>query len=1854
MVYDASWPEETRVLKAGETLTYPGGEYQADHPDAPGLPGVIGWAAGTVVYDSVNPTMDNKVSLTNPNLYTARFITPLETLTVELPLDSVELAAISPASGLTSADGTVWQFTGLSASLQKRVFFSPLDKELGISGYVNDKTLGDDTLTASPAPVYVLEPNILTAAEARELRELEGFGSVTGWQEAVTALYNKARNPADLAGNGGYLAGLVQDTLGGGQSTGRDIEVGDTVTAASLEAKYFMIYHPEDPVWVWFDSADTKYDNGTVTYINSKSSNDNAIDVDASGWDNDIWVGGYRLEFTSGAASGSSFEITSSSRASLDVDESPSLYERGVRKGDQFKIVRTGDGDPVPSTGFRALRAGILPPAATPSAVVDAILAAINGDTEGSYTAARSADNPLRISMTLEVAGHQVPTAPRDANTGFSFLLSTAPGSDSSEPAPGTAVPGTFLGPGLALVPSPDILDPTKTFPGGKDYGYVTIVENNDPELGGPVSLFIIKVSKEHRYRGAIKTILSDNIFEEKVTLRHTGDFGGNAEKMIYQWFYREEDGTSAPLPPHAAWKIFPDQSDNVVKGKGQYQVSLEGTGGLLLADNLFFVRYRHTHDVPAGVPIPANGDPAYNGVTWGPKDSLAINEEPGTDYLTWWNDAKPASGTVKGELFAGAGNSPTVDGDYKPQLVSGWIKRVLDRINPYEVRFNDFRNNSVPATYVSMIQQAGGPYVGAVALNPDKNVIENVGLLELYHTVLDRGTALSIDLSSPITTPGINNALLLASSRLSDLYMLLGNEAYGDAQDPTIGFGSDSADYGYATPSIFAFQNQMGTLLDEELSLLRGVDESFARPVFNRLFWNFTKSDGEAAYALNYNISDQNLDGFVDESDAMVLYPQGHGDAWGHYLSALRGPYKLLRHPYFNWVSRSELYNLLDIVISVDFEDERKFANAAAAKARAGAEVVNQTYRSRYVADPDGQWQGYTDPNSDRAWGVEGWARRAGQGALFDWITANAILPNEDSKNTGVVNESLKKIDRSTVTALARISGYHGKIQSTYDNANSGLNPLGLSDEVVPFDIDPNFDIVGSGIQGKMHFEQIYERAEKTAQNALRVFDHANEQQNRVRQQQVTADHFFDETYEQDRAFRNDLISIFGTPYEGTIGAGRPYPSGYSGPDLNLWFYVDVNELSDRTIPAGSGSFAAAFGGFQSSLVTVGNQTADGESLYTSPRFPFFVNDVLNPDDFADGMASDLSAVIGATPVDKDGNLFMNLPLTANDYVFQAPTDWGRRAAPGELQSIISQMLVAEAELALAQGNYDSYIKELVDMTELLEAKSGLQAETIILRNESRDTITSLKAGIITATLAKELLENTIEEADTTSEAIEQFLPKIAGVAFDPTSAPRGANVISSGIAKTIFRGLKIGLSGTTVGLELDVEEESFFGDIKVDKANFEFEIQEALKEIEQHLRNEGTTRIEVFAKIEALRELSDSYRAALQRGIALLDEREDFNKATGASTQQARYQDMAFRTFRNDALSKYRDSFDLAARYAYLAAKAYDYDTNLSPDDPTSARGLLDDVIKARHLGSWSDGEPLVGSGGLADALAVMRDNYGVMKAQLGLNNFQQEVSKISLRQGHFRNKKNEATGTTAATLSNTIWRQVLAEGRKANLWDVPEFRQFCRPPQAESAGPLPGIVLDFPTEIIFGNNLFGWPLGGGDFAYDPTNYATKVRGVGVWLEGYDNSALSVSPRVYLVPAGLDTMTIPNSSELKTRTWNIVDQRIPAPFLTGDTDLQNPNFIPSIHSLNGSFAEIRKFSSFRAYSDTAPSSSPSFDEMTFDSRLVGRSVWNTKWLLIIPGGTLSADGNAGLDRLIQDVSDIKLYFSTLGYSGN
>jgi hypothetical protein len=1610
--YRAFWPTNPPILKAGETLTFAGGEYRADNPTYPGLPGVIGWGVGEVIFDSINPTMRSTASGGQPSVfkdYTARLISPLETRRVEIDdEDALEIAEIiQPASGLTEAAGTKWKFTTLPASLARRLFYDPLSKELGMNGYVNDKTLGDSTLTAAPPPVYVLEPNILTTAERAAMLAIPELTTNVAWRAAVNALYKLSRNPNDVSQGAA--------------------DIGQT------------------PYYVGLTQA----------------------------------------------------------------------YQRDPLTGE---IVYDAEGEPV-----------------------------------------------------ME---------------------------------PNSAMPEKTFGPGLALVPGPAFMDPDRLLP----ESYVTLVENNDADIGGPVTLRVVKVVKNSRYRGAIKTITSDNVFSEQLTMRHSGDFGGNADDLVYQWYYREEDGTEAPLPPAAAWNLYADDSDNEPRGLGMYQIELKGNPILLLADQLFFLRYRHKNEDPAGGP---------NSTNWAD---------------TQWEEY--------GSEWAGAANSRP--GAYQPQLAMGWVKRVLDRINPYEARFNDFRNNSAPSTYVSMILQAGQRYEGPVALNPDKNVVENVGLIELYGTVLNRASDLSIDLSTPVVTGGINNALLLAATRVTDLYLLLGNEAYADSLDPTIGFGSNSAEYGQAVTNIFSFQNQLPSLLDEELALLRGIPQSYGRPVYNRLFWNFTKSEGEVAYAMNYNLTDINKDGFINESDAMIFFPQGHGDAWGHYLSAIKSQYNLLKHPYFNWVSRSEFYNLLDVVIAVDYYDERKFADAASARAKAGAEIVDMTYRSRYVEDPDGQWQGYSDTDADRAWGVDGWAKRAGQGAYLDWVTANALIPAEDTVKTGI-----QKVDRTTVTAIHNVSAQLAKIQATEDNSSAGLNPLGISPDAVPFDFDP----VVAGPGGQTHFEQIAARAELAITNAFHIFNHANEHSNRLRMQGVEAHDFAKQTYEQDRDYRNRLIEIFGTPYTGQIGPGKAYPTGYTGPDLALHMYVDVNDLNDETVPPPNELFVDVWASFPQMVeidprsyqlgvtnLTIKEQFKDVFSHY-------FLADVISPK--ADGFGNKISDafsnasrataygnITGVTSYFNEMSLEMNLPISAAGYTFRAPSDWGFRQAPGELQSVISELVQAQAALGYAVGDYDYLVLEIQAAAQALRAQHGLNSATIQVKNHVRDVTLTLNSVLAGLHVVSSSFEAQINITDDVFDAIAEFFPKVVGLSTDVTAPARGAAMTGGVVSNTLFTALKIATDAVIEAIEIGRDDLAMQSDLTIEKLGYAVEIQQKLKELEMMMWNEAALRVDVFGKLEAMRQVSDRYRSVLQKGLALVDERADFNRQAAGAVQQLRYQDMGFRVFRNDSLQKYRAAFDLAQRYTYLAAKAYDYETNLAPDNPASSQPMLQEIVRSRMIGEWYFGITPA-RGGVGEQLVKLRANYDVLKGRMGLNNPQMESSGFSLR-------------TEQARTNPVGWTQLLMNSRKTDLWEVPEFRRFCRPPQARSLGKLPGIVLEFSSETLFGRNFFGRPLGAGDTAFNPTNFANKIMAAGVSFKGYPVAALAATPQVYLVPAGLDVMTVPNSPDLKTRSWTVVDQALPVPYPVNSSNLASTDWIPVTDGLTGPMAAIRRFSSFRAGITAAE------PPLAYDTRLAGRSVWNTKWLLIIPGGSMLNDGDKALDQFINNVTDIKLHLDTYGYSGN
>ena len=182
---------------------------------------------------------------------------------------------------------------------------------------------------------------------------------------------------------------------------------------------------------------------------------------------------------------------------------------------------------------------------------------------------------------------------------------------------------------------------------------------------------------------------------------------------------------------------------------------------------------------------------------------------------------------------------------------------------------------------------------------------------------------------------------------------MMVGNEAWADAAIHHR-HRHQKTKRTAISPRPSCVQRANALVAEEELALLRGRDDFLVpgvttRPVYNRLFWNYTRGidSGEVIYALNYNIQENNdsgVDGVINADDARKMFPQGHGDAYGHYLTALKGYYTLMLDTDFGWVPRIEAVTVLGKPVSVDYQDERKFAAAAAAVARAGRQVFDLT----------------------------------------------------------------------------------------------------------------------------------------------------------------------------------------------------------------------------------------------------------------------------------------------------------------------------------------------------------------------------------------------------------------------------------------------------------------------------------------------------------------------------------------------------------------------------------------------------------------------------------------------------------------------------------------------------------------------------------------------------------------------------------------------------------------------------------------------------------------------------------------------------------------------------------------------
>ncbi len=1357
----------------------------------------------------------------------------------------------------------------------------------------------------------------------------------------------------------------------------------------------------------------------------------------------------------------------------------------------------------------------------------------------------------------------------------------------------------------------------------GGGEGYVTLLLGDGEAFtdeSEPVQMHIIRVGPQ-LYRGQVKPLAAPNPLAENLTLQHTGDFAAQEDQFEFEWYYAPPVNGQPPgnLPggQGATWFRHDDyDGPRVMLGASQPL--------LALSDNYFVMRHR-------------------------PKIGHALRPQGST----WGADEGWSQWT-------------------EPALAEGWIKRVLAGINPFNQRISNFLNDGVN-TDVSLLTQAGTRWEGNIPLTLSS--VQNEGLIPIYETVLRRGMSFTID--SGFNYGPANDALLLAAGYLNDLYMALGNEAYADAANPLISLDVDpqrlvqeqslpssiGTTIQTTATARFAFEGQVPSLLDEELALLRGRDDFLVPrvrtpPFYNRLVWNYTRgiNAGEVIYAVNYNIQEKagsGADGKIDASDAARQYPQGHGDAYGHYLTALKNYYRLLASPHFTWMPRVEAVNILGVPVTVDYQDERKLASAAAALGRTASRILDLEKRKLPLGTGTG-WLAMREAKSNastqttRSWGMEQWASRAGQGNFLHWAAANAILPEKD-----YANEGLQKIDRSTVPELEELAVLGEEIQSHLDSANRKTNALGLSDGSLLFDLSPS-DLTS----GQSHFDQILARAKAALANAATAHERTVRQNALLRTVENQAADYSHTVDRQEWAFINKLYDIFGMPYPGDIGPGKTYPQGYADPDYFRYMFINrpyvfnqeqlfgVNQKNNFTrtfqLPIRWNTFESLIAGFDGS-------TGSAKKIEEQYRSAYTVS---------------------------NGAAILRYTINLNEGPYQiADESMGQRPFTGSIQRALTEVMKTREDLAWQ-------LKQLEEQKRLFGFKLDRFAEGVEAANrvtENNRSIAKSRLALNKAIGAWNLFETISDSLEKTFrdtyDAAKQALPTHFGLSFD-ASAPARAMLATQAMLATRATDIKrIASQSIIYAAELAQDVAELKVNIINEDLDYEGVVRNSITDLESTYLALFSTLRDIDLTSQSIQTALAAYQNELVNGATILAERESFRKRAAAVIQGARTRDVAFRAFRTETLEQYKVLFDQAARYAFLAAKAYDYETGLLDTD--AGRDFLKGIVATRALGLvGTNGEPQFGGSGngdpgLSSYLAKLQADWNVAKGRLGINNPDTYGTVFSLRRELFNLPYRE----DGSEEDHTAWQDVLRASVVKDLRMDPVIAAHALPTANPTGLAQPGFVIDFSSVISSGWNFFGNPLGAGDSSYSTASFSTKIHSVGVVFKGYlgmnpyatgntgipstpsHNSpdALAATPYVYLIPGGADTFRTPplNGASPRIREWNVMDHAMPLPYDIGSSGFGQNTMWTGATSLSETFFLPRKHQPFRAGDSPSIFFVPGLQDYT-NRRLIGRSTWNTNWKLVIPAQTLLANPQEGMERFIRSVKDIKLYIRSYSHAGN
>src|SRR5690606_35269499 len=100
--------------------------------------------------------------------------------------------------------------------------------------------------------------------------------------------------------------------------------------------------------------------------------------------------------------------------------------------------------------------------------------------------------------------------------------------------------------------------------PTGQPPRYMVLAENNDPSLAGlPIRLHIIRVD-DGPFAGDLKVLYPGNIFDQRLTMRHSSEFGGDPDQVEFEWYYKPDD---AGIDPTDLPRVNPDGTISDLRG---------------------------------------------------------------------------------------------------------------------------------------------------------------------------------------------------------------------------------------------------------------------------------------------------------------------------------------------------------------------------------------------------------------------------------------------------------------------------------------------------------------------------------------------------------------------------------------------------------------------------------------------------------------------------------------------------------------------------------------------------------------------------------------------------------------------------------------------------------------------------------------------------------------------------------------------------------------------------------------------------------------------------------------------------------------------------------------------------------------------------------------------------------------------------------------------------------------------------------------------------------------------------------------------------------------------------------------